>query len=206
MPDARCSGDYGIHSACAYHDVLFILSGAGTLGSGHAEFIRDQLTRASSKWRVCAWHKNQSAMQVGAKPDEVGWEPYEECRAGGAIIATAHEHSYSRTSTLRDLSEQALDPEWLDPNELRVGGGSTFVFVAGLGGHSIRGQKRCRPVATVPSCQGEWASIYTQDQGASFGALFIDFHTDNDPSRARGYFKNIRGEIVDEFSIVSFNP
>ena len=89
---------------------------------------------------------------------------------------------------------------------MRVDHGSTFVFVSGLGGRSIRGQERCLPAATPPyGCNGEWASIYTSDQSATFGALFVEFNVDGDAKKARGYFKNIDGLIVDSFTIISGN-
>ena len=94
IPGATCAGDYGVNSACSYQGLFFILSGAGTLGTAHDTYIRDQLAQDNSIWRICSWHKNQRAMQVGGRRDEVGWEPYEECRKGRAIIATGHEHSY----------------------------------------------------------------------------------------------------------------
>ena len=77
------------------------------------------------------------------------------------------------------------------------------MFVSGLGGRGIRDQERCRPTEPPYGCSGIWASIYTSDQGATFGALFIDFHVDGDPSKARGYFKNIEGEIIDNFTITA---
>ena len=31
----------------------------------HVNYLRDQLARSDAIWSICAWHKNQSAMQVG---------------------------------------------------------------------------------------------------------------------------------------------
>ena len=196
IPGATCVGDYGVNSACSYQGLFFILSGAGTLGNAHATYIRDQLAQDNSIWRICSWHKNQSAMQLGEKGDAVGWAPYEECRKGRAIIATGHEHSYHRTKTLSDIPSQTVDPASPDPDVLRVDHGSTFVFVSGLGGRSIRNQKRCRPTTPPYGCNGEWASVYTSNQGANHGALFIEFNVDGGANLAKGYFKNIDGVIV----------
>ena len=138
---------------------------------------------------------------MGGKSSAVGWGPYETCREEGAIIATSHEHSYSRTKTLVSTEQQTVDPDWPDPNDVRVVPGATFVFVSGLDGSSIRDQERCAPTTYPYGCNGEWASIYTSDQGAKFGALFIEFHVDGDPGKARGYFKNVDGQIIDEFTI-----
>ena len=38
---ATCTGDLGVNSACTYQGLFFILSGVGTLGSGHEAFITD---------------------------------------------------------------------------------------------------------------------------------------------------------------------
>jgi 3',5'-cyclic AMP phosphodiesterase CpdA len=200
---AACEGDYGVNAACTFQGLFFILSGIGTLGEGHEDYLAEQLEGNDSIWSICAWHKNQEAMQVGDKSDSVGWEAYEMCRESGAIIATAHEHSYQRTKTLSNVEDQEVDSEWSDPNALRVGGGSSFVFVSGLGGNSIRDQERCEPDEPPYGCSGEWASIYTEDQDAQYGVLFIDFRVDGDPRKAEGYFKNIDGEVIDQFTIVS---
>ena len=205
---ASCSGDYGVMAACTYQGLFFILSAAGSDPNTadhqpHIDYIQDQLARDDSIWSICAWHKNQKEMQVGQKIDEVGWGPYEACREGSAIIATGHEHSYSRTKTLSSIEERTLDPEWADPNMVRVGGGSTFVFVSGLGGFDIRHQARCLPATPPYGCDGEWATIDTSNQGANYGVLFITFHVDGDPNKGEGYFKNIDGGIIDTFTVVS---
>lgn len=203
---ARCSGDYGVNAACTYRNLFFVLSGAGTEGRDHASFLRDALAGNDAIWSVCAWHKNQEALQVGEKENDVGWEPYEACREEGAIIATAHEHSYSRTKTLSNMQSQTIDGAWPSPAELLVSRGSSFVFVSGLGGASERDQARCRPATPPYGCNGIWASIYTTDQGAEPGALFIDFNVDGDTHKARGYFKDIRGRVVDTFTVTSRMP
>ena len=96
-----CTGDYGVRSACMYRGLFFILSGTGTLGgqwdAQDAMYITDQLAANNATWSICSWHKNQRDMQVGGKGNEAGWPAYQACLAGGAIVATGHEHSYSRT-------------------------------------------------------------------------------------------------------------
>ena len=108
---ARCTGDLGVNSFCTYKGLFFVLSGVGTIDSGRVSFIREALASEEAKeslWRICSWHKNQRLMQVGGKGDSVGWEPYEECRKGGAIIATGHEHSYSRTHLMDSFETQSI--------------------------------------------------------------------------------------------------
>ncbi|MGB2694904.1 MAG: metallophosphoesterase [Dehalococcoidia bacterium] len=208
VPGATCTGDLGVSAACTYQGLFFILSGAGSIPDTpdyqpHIDFIHNALAENSSIWRICAWHKNQTAVQVGSKTNEVGWGPYEECRNGRAIIATAHEHSYERTKTLSNIQTQTVDSRWPNPADVHVAQGSTFVFVSGLGGKDIRNQDRCFPTTPPYGCNGEWASISTSDQGADFGALFIEFNVDGNPRKANGYFKEIDGDVIDAFTIYS---
>lgn len=157
-------------------------------------------------WKLCGWHKNQGAMQVGGKRDDMGWGVYESCREMGAVIMTGHEHSYERTKTLVNTIEQVVDPECSDPKKLCVRPGAVPVFVSGLGGKSIRDQKRCLPADFPYGCNGEWAFIYTSHQNARFGALFVVFNEGGDPRKARGYFKNIDGQVIDEFVMTAEGP
>ncbi len=196
LSGARCNGDLGVMSACSYRGLFFILSGAGTLPDspdhgGHTAFIRDQLAQTDAAWRICAWHKNQKLMQLGRKGNEVGWGPYEACRKGGAIIATGHEHSYSRTHLMDNFETQSIAST---SATLRIEKGTTFAFVSGLGGQSIRNQDRDGPW---------WAAAYTSDQGAKFGALFCIFFLEGTPDRAGCYFKDVAGKVSDRFELVS---
>jgi hypothetical protein len=178
--------------------------GASAGDTIYAPYIRSQLTTDNHIWKICSWHRDQNAMQVGDKDDEMGWKVYETCKDLGAIIATAHEHSYHRTKTLTSMQEQLVDPSCPDPDHLCVAKGSpgkSFVFVSGLGGREVRAQQRCVPASRPYGCKGEWATIYTQTQGATFGALFITFNVDGDPRKAQGYFKNIDGQVVDAFDV-----
>ncbi len=94
-------------------------------------------------------------MQLGGKDDDVGWQAYEACREGGAIVATAHEHSYSRTHLMDDFKSRSVAS---GSNILVIEKGKCFVFVSGLGGRGIRDQER----------DGDWwAARYTEDRGAT---------------------------------------
>jgi hypothetical protein len=205
VPDATCTGDYGVNSACTYQGLFFILSGAGEMGSNHEAYITAQLAQTDYLWRVCSWHRNMTAMQIGEKGDDTGWGVYEACRNGGAMIVTGHEHSYSRTKTLVSMQNQTIDPAWPLPGDVRIAPGSTFAVVSGLGGRNIRDQLRCLPATPPYGCNGEWASIYSSTQGADFGALFCAFNANGQPNQAQCYFKDIAGNTPDLFTITSFN-
>jgi hypothetical protein len=193
-------GDLGVRSSFHYNGFFILLTAPGTIGTGHAAYIRDQLASDDSIWSINSWHKNMHLMQVGGKGDKTGWGVYEESRRGAAIIATGHEHSYSRTHLLSSFENQTVastdDTLVLtsdDPNT-PVDEGRSFAFVSGLGGESIRAQL----------LSGDWwACIHTSDQGANYGALFGVFNYQGNPRLAHFYFKNINGTIVDDFYVQS---
>jgi hypothetical protein len=196
IEEARCSGELGVRSACTFRGLFFILSGLGTVPNrpdepNHVAFIRDQLAQDSSRWRICSWHKTQRALQLGRKKDAVGWDAYEACRRGGAIIASGHEHTYSRTHLMDDFEQLSVAST---SSTLRIAKGRSFAFVSALGGQSIRDQDRDGPW---------WAAVYTSDQGANFGALFCTFFAGGAPDRASCTFKDIDGTVADRFTIVS---
>jgi hypothetical protein len=191
---ASCVGDLGVKSACVYKGLFFVLSGVGTMGSDHENYIKDQLASVDTTWKICSWHKNQRLMQVGEKVDEVGWQPYEECRKAGAMIVTGHKHAYSRTHLMDNFETQSVAST---TNTLEIEKGKTFVAVSGIAGHSISGQDN--ELATKPW----WASIYTSDQNANHGALFCTFNENRIENKAHCYFKNIDKEIIDEFDIIN---
>jgi hypothetical protein len=173
-----------------------------TVADGDPRRIVERFSPDQHIWKICAWHKNQTALQLGGKGDRTGWGVYDACRQMGALIVTAHEHSYHRTRTLTNMVEQQVDPKCGDAKQLCVRPGAVPVFVSGLGGESIRVQQRCLPSRYPYGCNGEWAFVYTANQQARFGALFFVFG-ETDPRRARGYFKNVDGQVVDEFTMVA---
>ncbi len=194
IPNAFCTGNLGVQSACYYNGLFFTLTAPGTMGSGHDIYIRDQLAQDNSLWSVCSWHKLQRLMQVGGKTDETGWGVYEECRKGGGILATAHEHSYSRTHLMNNFETQSIAST---SNTIILEKGKSFAFVSGIGGHSIRPQDNT--LASNPW----WASVYTATQNATYGALFCTFYVDNQPNKARCYLKDIQNRTIDQFELIS---
>lgn len=195
MPGVVCKGDYGISGECSYNGILFVMSGIGTLGDDTPERIKSTLADRKQIWKICAWHKNQTAMQVGDKEDAVSWPAYENCREAGAIVATGHDHAYARSYLMSNFERQIVVNE---DNLLSLSPGNSFVFVSGLGGESREKQQ---------SNNSWWAKIYSKQSGdAKNGALFCDFNVDNDPRRANCFFKNIDGETIDQFGLKSKLP
>jgi hypothetical protein len=210
---AKCSGEYGVKASCNYLGLFFVLSGVGTIGTGHEAYIKDALTTDKSIWRVCAWHKNQHDMQIGGKSDEVGWTAYQTCQNNGALIMTGHEHSYSRTKTLNALGDRAKGHgafgEFAKLVVKQGAPGNTFVTVSGLGGVDIRDHETSHDGDTW------WASWYASNghlkngmklttasgSGVGYGATYVTFNVDGNPKKARGYMKNLKGVEIDNFEI-----
>jgi predicted phosphodiesterase len=192
-------GEAGRQYSFTHKGIFFVLTTPGLLGSGDSAYVADRLASPAAQaaaWRVSGWHLLMRNLQIGGKGDESGWPVYEESRLGGAIVATGHEHSYERTNLLSDFSDQAVAGE-----KLVISEGRTFAFVSGLGGQSIRDQERCLPTTPPYGCGGVWASIYAEQQGANYGVLFLEFNYQGDPCLARGYFKDIAGNVPDEFMV-----
>lgn len=212
IPGINCRGENAVKMRCEYKGIVFALSGVGTMRKGHEEFLREALSESPANFKVCAWHKNQADMQAGNKRNETGWEVYEICREEGAMIATGHEHSYSRTHVLSDFRMQERVGED-DGSHAVLTKGQSFAFVSGLGGRSIRGQRGPNWFERfLNSFSGEkwekktdpwWAKVYTADQKAQHSVLFCDYHVDKDPRKARCFLKNIDGQIIDSFTIQS---
>ena len=198
------TGDLGVQSTFHYRGLFFVITAPGIssgFDSGNSDtYIRDQLAADNSVWSICSWHKDMKLMQVGGKEDETGWGVYEEARKGGAVIATAHEHSYSRTHLLSSMMNQTVAST---SHTLTLTKGNSFAFVSGLGGHSVRAQllsgawwagiSAATCLAGDPICQ----------PNGTFGALFAVFNVDGQPNKAFFYFKDISGRIVDSFTVIS---
>ncbi len=190
----KCASSYPTSTSnssamkCQFNTLYFVISGVGTTGTiaGNESSLANALNAApAGAWRICAWHKNQQDMQVGGKTNEVGWTSYETCRKKGAIIATGHEHSYSRTHLLSSMSSKTVAST---SSPYTLTNGRTLAFVSGLGGTSPRDQER----------NGAWwGKIYTATQGAKHGVLFGTFYD----SHADFYFKNVNGQIIDSFTV-----
>lgn len=196
IDEISCSGDLGVQSVCTFRGLFFILSGIGTTiaknDPDHVAYIRKQLAQTNSIWRICSWHKSQKKMQVGGKRNDVGWESFKACRKGGAIMATAHTHSYSRTHLMNNFKKQSIAST---ANKMVIEEGKSFAFVSGLGGLSISRQYRRN--------DPWWAFAYTLDQDANFGALFCTFFVNGKPNHANCYFKDIDGNVPDKFELIS---
>jgi len=187
-----CSGNPGVKAHCKFDNLEIVQVSPGIrevagvrAEDNYPEYINDKFSGTSNKWRICTWHKNMREMQTGEKNNSTGWDVYRSCLNAGALIAVAHEHAYSRTHLMSNYQNQTVAHR---NSEMTLEPGKSFMFVSGLGGRSIREQKR----------GGDWwASIYTASQGATHGALICDFER----ITAQCYFKAIDGSVQDQFSL-----
>ncbi len=197
-------GRLGVQSAFHYKGIFFVFTAPGIgapFETGNEDlYIRDQLAADHSVWSIASWHKDMHFMQAGGKSDETGWGVYEQARAGGAIIATAHEHSYFRTHLLSSMMNQTVAST---SNTLTLTHGNSFVFVSGLGGNSIREQLVTGPwiasIYAAPCLPGDTIC----QNASSYGAMFGVFNVDGQQNKANFYFKDLNGEIVDSFTVIS---
>ena len=58
VPEAECTGNYGVDSACTYRGLFFLLS-RGSIGgnsSASARYVENEMRKTTSLWRICSWH------------------------------------------------------------------------------------------------------------------------------------------------------
>lgn len=190
----QCTGVIGTEEVCTTPYVTFVNVGIGMTSQDPLTFIEKTLQESKTPWNFCVWHFNHTNLQVGKKTTEAPTEAYEICRKYGAAVITAHEHSYSRTYTLRDYT--TLDAV-NTMSHIELTPGTSFTVVSGLGGKSIREANPDR--AYLP----HWASVYTASNNAKAGVLFCTLEEKQTQPKGNCYFKNIDGEITDAFSIES---
>lgn len=196
LPELQCQGDPGVKAHCSFRGVSVVQIAPGvdevagvSSSDDYADFLDDALSDDANVWRICSWHKNQQDMQVGGKLDATGWDVYAACRQHGGIIATAHEHSYSRTFLMSNFEAHDVVHRG---DLLEVRPGQTFAFVSGLGGRDIREQEHFNDW---------WASVYSSTQDARHGVLFCTLNDD----LADCYFKDIEGNVPDRFMVKNGN-
>lgn len=187
-----CRGEIGVKANCSFKDLQIVQVAQGVSRVAGVDpdddydgFIRSSFKNSNTPWKVCSWHKNQHSMQAYSKTDETGWEVYDACLDSGAMIAMGHAHTYSRTYLMKDFRNQEVAHR---NSEMTLEPGRSFAVVSGLGGRDIRPQEN----------DGDWfASIYTQSQGATHGALFCTL----EQRTADCYFKAINGAVPDQFTL-----
>ncbi len=212
--DNASNSGVGISLACEYKGVFFVLSDIGIWPDSADElsqqvrkeslgFMEEHLLKTRSLWRISSWHYHHHMTIAPSIPVPIGWDPFKLSRQFGSIVAVGHSHTYSRTKSLSSFSGPDVSTKWPDPKSIHIDKGTSMGVVTGLGGRTIHDQTTCFEGESESQFCSQWASIYTGTQGAKNGALFLELHVDGDPRKARGYFKNIAGEVIDEFTLYS---
>ena len=193
--NTNCTGSYGVNMMCNIKGVDIVLSGVGTFEDDHEAFIDSALTRSTAPWKICGWHKLQNAFQTGSHIDEVGYGVYETCKGHGAIIMTAHCHSYARSKVMTSFEDQEIGNNATDV--MHIGVGQTFTSVVGLGGKSID------PYSNNNQNKPYWAkTIAKQDTMVNYGALLCEFAL----NAAHCQFKDINENTLDDYTIIQDAP
>ncbi len=193
-----CAGKLGWLSACSYKGLFFTFASTpsivlATSRGPTVDFFRDQLANSTSRWRVCSFHKPHPLISDPTSDyANVGWELFETCRNAGAIVATAHIHTYARTHQVNNFETQSTTAE---ASPIAIGSGSTVAFISGLGGHSVH------DVAPDAVAHPIWA--VAPGGIANFGALFCTFNVGGVANQGSCYFKDVNGVVHDAFDIES---
>jgi len=173
---------------------LFVLNQVGTQGNTNNYVTSAQRSLEANldvPFKFCGWHKNQRLYQTGDKTDETGYAILDTCRRYGAVVGTAHEHSYSRTVLMDDFASQS----WVEPiqsDTLQLDLGRSFLFVSSLGGRDIRAWRN--------NAQNNpwWAANAASDNNVDYGALLCTFEDDSAECKQT----DISGDVWDTFTIL----
>ena len=188
IDNLNCEGEYGEASVCNFGPVSIISSAIGTLPGEHETFLKNILPRVENSWKICAWHKNHHGYQIGGKNTEVPLDMYQLCADNNALVMTGHEHSYSRSYGIGDVTNFEVNDK-VSPFDIKK---SSIITVSGLGGHSVRD--------IHSDVKDIWASTYSEENNnAVAGALICEFAK----TLADCEFINIRGEIIDQFKVTN---
>eukprot|EP00928_Gymnodinium_smaydae_P034490 TRINITY_DN24424_c0_g1_i1.p1 TRINITY_DN24424_c0_g1~~TRINITY_DN24424_c0_g1_i1.p1 ORF type:complete len:500 (-),score=42.91 TRINITY_DN24424_c0_g1_i1:101-1600(-) len=218
----ECRGSIGVRNICTHKGIGLLLSGAGSGCGGshptHTPFFADTLKEFADNdviWRICAFHKPEESMTLGATTARVGYDKYELCRQHGSIVITSHSHLYGRTHELSMIGSQTrrvsrkVFPGSGPDSSLIVGNGTTFAVITGLGGGTLESGDQALLQDAVWAATWDNSKYLAPGQevhldpadNIDFGAFFCTFHVNGDPRLARCYFKDIQGRVVDDFYV-----
>jgi len=211
--DANCRGAVGVDHICSYKGLLILSSAVGTCSysaTQHINYVDDQFSTFGSMWKIVNWHKNQRLYQLCTKSDETGYGILDASRQHGAIVMTAHEHSYARTYEMSHFQDFEYDDSKFNPTLRSGNDGTSFLFVSGLGGESIR--DNCDDLEESPwwasTAAGNGCTGYCRNNGGANrdvqdGAFFCTFKYNGQPNQALCYFKDTTGYVFDSFMVYS---
>jgi len=204
-PNLACEGYFGVNYWCMYKGLFLAFSAIGTMCGGtdsnftyHEIALTEKFNIANTEFpdhvAVCAWHRNEQTYSPSGSPDETGFGIYDVCRQNGALTFTAHSHIYGRTYALNDVYNQNIgqscnstDPECI----YQLTNGTTIIVNSGMGGQSNQDREDPQPPY--------WAQIVDKGQGVTF----CKFNYNGNPKMTYCYWKNVLGEVLDEWKMLS---
>jgi hypothetical protein len=210
----------GEKMVCTYKNLYFIVSGLGfpPLVEDQETFIKSAAEMSTDSWKICAWHKSNTNLKVGDKPESAARKYYQACIDNSAIVVNGYERNYARTKTITDLNikydennAEMRTPILVtgEPDKITLANKKGLVINSGLAGGST-------PYDLVNHAADDWWASYVTpnrymksgvvQEAPIFGngALFMTFNADKDSNKARGEFKaKIMGEVkvLDSFEI-----
>lgn len=189
LPNFKCSGEIGTKHSCTYGDFTFVFTAPDIVGEGYDTYIKNTFANSKSIWNICSMHNRLEPFKPATKSAQ------QECLNAGAIIATGHNHIYARSPLLNGISKENVVTK---TSPITIEKGKTFTFMSGLGGKSIDPLQ-----GTWQGTKDWWTKVYGADENAKSGALFCTFGVNNIRNQADCYFKNIDGDVIDNFTIIS---
>lgn len=208
LPKDMCNfattSDMGLHYTCILGPVSLVMSAPDIQVSqakkiDSVSFMKKELAKTDTAWRLCAWHKPHRGMQLGALRDNISWDLYTTCQSAGAYMLMGHDHTYARTKTMLDFPKRIYSTSTSE-DVVILGKGSSGAVIAGLGGRGLHSRK----VETGPW----WSSVYSAEnlkietrgkRKNIAGVLFCTF--EKDKKEAPCYFKMTDGQIKDTFTL-----
>jgi len=199
--------------SCKYRNMRIIGLSAGISGADDTKrqlsFLKEQLSKSTEDWKICAWHFYDKYYHTGKYPDDGnliskdGESFYDYCREHGAIIFSAHDHVYARTKVMSKFSSPHIDEydDSHDKEHKQIRKGATINILNGAGGYEMyieQGKQKS---------YSHWQLTYARgDHGENadrYGGLFCNFNVDGNNKKAYCEFLliNSSNRKYDEFFI-----
>lgn len=181
-----CSGNIGVQSYCIINGIQIVLSGIDVLCDNHNEYLKNSLNNSKTQWKICGWHKVHSAFQLSNKSNEVSYSTYQTCIDYGALIMTAHSHTYARTYPITNAENKIVNQNYKIYNK------QSMIFNVGTGGYSLSSEKNNN------LSKYWWDSAYTRDHFLKHGSIICNFNVNS----VNCYYKTIENKILDSVQLL----
>jgi len=187
--------------SCHYHNMRVIGLTPGIKGvddrSKQLRFLKDELSKATEDWKICAWHYYDKYYHTGRYQNDGnlvsgdGESFYDYCKEHGAIIFSAHDHVYARTRVMSKFSSHEIDQYdgGKDSKIIQIRKGATINILNGAGGYEMYEEKG------EQKDYRHWAKKYAlgrdKENQKKFGGLFCTFNYGGNKKKAYCEFLRI---------------